>query len=63
VHIDARTPGKEFVARHDHHEDVYVALREAFEAMRRQLKDAAKLARGELKTYPARRRAEAARER
>jgi ribosome-associated translation inhibitor RaiA len=63
VRIDARTPGKEIVSRRDHHEDVYVALREAFDAMRRQLKDAAGLARGEVKTRPAPRRAEATRER
>ncbi|HEY6239278.1 MAG TPA: HPF/RaiA family ribosome-associated protein [Burkholderiales bacterium] len=63
VRIDARTPGKEIVAKRDHDEDVYVALREAFEAMKRQLKDAAKLARGEVKAHPAQRRAETKRER
>lgn len=37
VHVDLRVPGREIVASRDHHEDVYVALREAFESARRQL--------------------------
>ena len=37
VVVDVRVPGREFVANHDHDEDVYVALREAFGALRRQL--------------------------
>ncbi len=37
VRIDLRVPGREIVASRDHDEDVYVALREAFDAARRQL--------------------------
>ncbi len=41
VRIDARVPGHEFVANRDHHEDVYVALRDAFAALTRQLEEEA----------------------
>lgn len=51
VRIDARVPGKEFVASHDHDEDVYIALRDAVLAMRRQLEDAARVSRGEIKSH------------
>ena len=51
VRIDARVPGKELVASHDHHEDVYVALRDATQAMRRQLEDAVKTSRGDVKAH------------
>lgn len=41
VRIDLSVPGKELVARrdppNDAHDDVYVAVRDAFEAMRRQV--------------------------
>lgn len=37
VRIDLRMPQKEIVVNHEHHEDVYVALRDAFEAAERQL--------------------------
>lgn len=37
VVVDVRVPGREFVANRDHDEEVYVALREAFGAVRRQL--------------------------
>lgn len=39
VKVDLRIPGREIVASHDHHEDVYVALREAFDSARRQLEE------------------------
>lgn len=51
VRIDARVPGKELVASHDHHEDVYVALRDAMLAMRRQLEAADSTARGDIKAH------------
>lgn len=38
VRIDVRVPEHEIVVSQDHDEDVYVALREAFEAAERQLK-------------------------
>jgi ribosomal subunit interface protein len=42
VHIHVRVPGDEIVVRRDGahgHEDVYVAVRDAFAAMERQLED------------------------
>ena len=37
VRIDLKVPGSEIVVNHDHHEDLYVALHEAFQAAQRQL--------------------------
>jgi len=37
VRIDVRVPGGELVVNHDHHEDMYVALRDAFLAHDRNL--------------------------
>lgn len=37
VHIDLTVPGAELVVKHEPHEDMYVAVRDAFEAARRQL--------------------------
>ncbi len=39
VSLDLRVPGAELVVNHHHHEDPYVALRDAFDAGRRQLED------------------------
>ena len=41
VRIDVRVPGGEVVVNHDLSEDVYIAVREAFGAARRQLEDQA----------------------
>jgi ribosome-associated translation inhibitor RaiA len=41
------------VANHTQHEDVYVAIRDAFDAMSRQLEDFARKQRGEVKTHTA----------
>lgn len=41
VRIDLRVPEREIVVNQDHDEDVYVALRDAFEAAERQLKELA----------------------
>jgi ribosomal subunit interface protein len=51
VSIDIRVPGREIVASHDHDEDVYVALRDAFHSARRQLEDTARVMRGEVKVH------------
>lgn len=51
VRIDIGVPGKEIVVNHDHDEDVYVALRDAFGAAERQLKDYTHKLRGEIKTH------------
>ena len=37
VRLDITLPGREVIVNRDHHEDIYVALREAFRAARRQL--------------------------
>jgi len=50
VSLDVRVPGKEIVANRAHHEDAYVVLRDAFDAAKRQLEDAARPKRGEVKT-------------
>ncbi|MDP1683429.1 MAG: HPF/RaiA family ribosome-associated protein, partial [Burkholderiales bacterium] len=39
VRIDLTVPGSEIVINRDHHEDVYVALRDAFDVAKRQLED------------------------
>jgi ribosomal subunit interface protein len=53
VRIDTRVPGKEIVASHSHDEDVYLALRDAVAATRRQLEDAVRMARGDVKAHEA----------
>jgi ribosomal subunit interface protein len=52
VRIDIGVPGKEIVVNRDRHEDVYVALRDAFDAARRQLEDYGHRLRRETKTHP-----------
>jgi ribosome-associated translation inhibitor RaiA len=52
VNIGLRVPGREIVASRDHGEDAYVALRDAFDSARRQLEDAAREMRGEVKAHP-----------
>lgn len=47
VRVDLVLPGKTIVVNHDHDEDVYVAVREAFNAAKRQLEDYAQIRRGE----------------
>jgi ribosomal subunit interface protein len=42
VHIDLKIPGEEIAVNRHHHEDIYVALRDAFDAARRQLEEAAR---------------------
>jgi ribosomal subunit interface protein len=51
VRIDVRVPGKEIVVNRDHHEDVYVALRDAFDSVKRQLEEAVHLQRGDIKVH------------
>lgn len=56
VSIQVSVPGRELVVsrnpRGDQaHEDAYVAVRDAFDAMRRQLEDVARVRRGEVKTH------------
>lgn len=58
VSVDLRYPGSELVANrspsaHHAHEDVYVALRDAFRAARRQLQDRQRVRRGDVKRHEA----------
>jgi len=55
VRIDIGVPGSEIVVNRDHAEDVYVALRDAFDAAKRQLEDYARKIRGDIKTHEPRR--------
>lgn len=57
VHVRATMPGGEFDAGRspplDHsHEDAFVAVRDAFDAVRRQLEDHVRIQRGDVKTKP-----------
>lgn len=51
VHIDISVPGKELVASHKMNQDVYVAIRDAFKALTRQLESYADIRRGEVKSH------------
>lgn len=51
VKVDVRVPGREVVANLAHHEDVYVALREAFDAVKRQLEETVRVKRGDVKVH------------
>ncbi len=56
VRIELRVPGAELVGSRDPgddsaHEDVYVAVRDAFDAIARQLEDYARKLRGDVKTH------------
>ena len=51
VRIDIGVPGSEIVVNRDHDEDVYVALRDAFDAAKRQLEDYVRKHRGDVKTH------------
>jgi ribosomal subunit interface protein len=51
VHIDLKVPGGEIAVNRDHHEDVFVALRDAFDAARRKLEDFVREQRGDVKHH------------
>jgi ribosomal subunit interface protein len=58
LRVDLKVPGKEIVVKRDPperhvHEDIYVAIRDSFDAVRRQLEDHARRSRGEVKTHRA----------
>ncbi|HRH81480.1 MAG TPA: HPF/RaiA family ribosome-associated protein [Thiobacillaceae bacterium] len=61
VRIDLTVPGTEIVVDRDHHEDVYVALRDAFDHAKRQLEDYARRQRGDVKAHEAESRGRVAR--
>ncbi|MEJ2508837.1 MAG: HPF/RaiA family ribosome-associated protein [Gammaproteobacteria bacterium] len=56
VRIDVTVPGNELVVsrephQHQAHEDAYVVLRDAFDALQRQLEDYARKLKGNVKTH------------
>lgn len=51
VRIDLRVPGKEILVTRDHHEDVFVALRDAFDSAKRQLEELVRQHRGNVKVH------------
>jgi len=51
VRIDLTVPGAELVANRAQDEDVYVAIRDAFSAITRQLEEFARRQRGEVKSH------------
>lgn len=51
VRISLGVPGREIVVNRDKNEDVYVALRDAFDAAKRQLEDYVRQLRGDVKTH------------
>ncbi len=53
IRIDLTVPGAELVVKREPRKDLYVAIRDAFDAARRQLKDFAFRQRGDVKTHEA----------
>ncbi len=56
IRVDLKVPGKEIVVKrdpseHQAHEDIYVALRDCFDAVRRQLEDHVRHRRGDVKAH------------
>ncbi len=51
VRIDIGVPGSEIVVNRDQAEDVYVALRDAFDSAKRRVEDYARKIRGDVKTH------------
>jgi ribosomal subunit interface protein len=51
VHVDVRVPNHEFIVKRDRHEDVFVALRDAFDAAKRKLEDEIRMQRGDVKAH------------
>ncbi len=51
VHVDMTVPGKELVVRREPNTDLYLAIRDAFDAARRELEDFAQLQRRDVKHH------------
>jgi ribosomal subunit interface protein len=51
VRIDMTVPGKELVVNRIENEDCYVAVRDAFDAAKRQLEEHARMRRGDVKLH------------
>ena len=52
VRVDVKAPRAEIVANHQRHEDPYVAMRDAFDAVIRQLTETVDRQRGQVKRKP-----------
>ncbi|MEO1767263.1 HPF/RaiA family ribosome-associated protein [Thiobacter aerophilum] len=61
VRLDITVPGGEIVINRDKAEDIYVAIRDAFDAARRKLEDFARKQRGEVKAHEVEKRGRIAR--
>ena len=53
VRVSVKVPGAEIAVDRQHNEDAHVAVREAFDAARRQLEDHIRLQRGDVKLHRA----------
>ncbi len=51
IRLDVHVPGREIVVDREHREDIYVALRDAFDAAARKLEDAVRIRRGDVKSH------------
>lgn len=51
LHLDIKVPGHEIAITRDRHEDVFVALRDAFDAAKRRLEDELRIQRGQVKEH------------
>ncbi len=51
VRVELRVPGREIAVTRDHHEDVFVALRDAFDSAKRQLEEVVREKRGDVKVH------------
>jgi ribosome-associated translation inhibitor RaiA len=52
LRIEIRVPGRELIVTRMHHNDVLLALHEAYHAARRQLEDDIRRKRGDVKAHP-----------
>jgi ribosomal subunit interface protein len=52
VRLDIKVAGGEVAVNREHSEDAFVAVRDAFDAARRQLEDLARRQRGDVKSRP-----------
>ncbi len=52
VRLDIKVAGGEVAVNREHSEDAFVAVRDAFDAARRQLEDLARRQRGDIKSRP-----------
>lgn len=51
IRVDLTVPGAEIVVNRDKAEDIYVAIRDAFDAVKRKLEDQARRIRGDVKVH------------